>query len=158
MLGFDLRQPRCLAVPFRLRLGPRGFGGWWPEVFAGFAPDRSQSIPTECSRYWPSMTRMAEGSEVEMFCRNNLTICAKTMAFFPDSLDDQTMAQTQLKRATFGAIFNGHRVSLPQSAEYGVIWEVTLDKNPPAQIKALKPKFWLKGKLPMKADHVYKIG
>lgn len=104
------------------------------------------------------MTRMAEGSEVEMFCRNNLTICAKTMAFFPDSLDDQTMAQTQLKRATFGAIFNGHRDSLPQSAEYGVIWEVTLDKNPPAQIKALKPKFWLKGKLPMKADHVYKIG
>lgn len=49
-----LRQPRCLAVPFRLRHGPRGFGGWRPEVFDGFVRDRSPSIPTECSRYWPS--------------------------------------------------------------------------------------------------------
>ena len=104
-----------------------------------------------------AMTRMHEGTEVEMFCRNKIVPQSKTLGFIPDSLDDRALAETVLKRSVFGAVFNDCKDKMPQSGDVGVIWEVALDTNPPAQIKALKPKFWVKGKLAMKPDHVYQI-
>jgi len=118
-----------------------------------------QSVPDVSLQHHQhsAMTRMHEGTEVEMFCRNKLVPQSKSVGFIPDQLDDSACSQTVLKRSVFGAVFNDRKEKMPQSGDVGVVWEVALDTNPPAQIKALKPKFWVKGKLAMKADHIYQI-
>ncbi len=78
------------------------------------------------------------------------------MALIPDDLDDQTASATVVKRGQLGAVFNHKRDKLPK-VNCAIIWEVSMDLNPPASVKPLKPKFWLVGQLQMKADHAYML-
>ena len=99
-----------------------------------------------------------QGVECEKFCRNLITVDPSTVGFVPDKLDDGTAASTVLKRSTFGAVFmDGQFGKLPKTHDFSVVWEGQMNCDPPATVRALKPKYWLKGQIRMKADHVYRL-
>ena len=59
-----------------------------------------------------------------------------------------------IKRGVFGALFRDQTKALPTAAA-AVVWEVQKSLNPPAMLKAYKPKLWLLGSLKMDATKVY---
>ena len=76
------------------------------------------------------------------------------MAFVVDRLEDAALAQSTLKRAQAGAVLRDDFGKLPTSTG-AVLREVAKNLNPPATLRASKPKLWLLGQLTMDAGKVY---
>lgn len=100
--------------------------------------------------------RAFQGREVELHCRLTLGLKKQARAFIGDRLDDNTLAQSVIKRGVFGAVFRGEPKALPTSGG-AIVWEVQKSLNPPAMLKAYKPKLWLLGALTMDATKVYAL-
>ena len=98
--------------------------------------------------------RAYQGREVELHCRLTLELKKQAVAFIGDRLDDSTLAQSVMKRGVFGSVFRDDPKALP-NAGGAVVWEVQKSLNPPAMLKAYKPKLWLLGALKMDATKVY---
>ena len=97
-----------------------------------------------------------QGNSVELFCRTTMGTVENTIGFIPDNLSDANLAEVAKKRASIGAVFNGHWNKLP-TGNAGILWEVDVDLNPPAKMKPLKPKLWLLGKQTLKVGLIYKV-
>lgn len=93
-----------------------------------------------------------DGQQVEAFMRSkvepNLT---QRIVFSPSAISDAVMASAVLKRAASGAAFLGRLDLLPQRHAQ-VVWDVQVKQEPPALIRALKPKLHLTAKVKLEKD------
>ena len=91
-----------------------------------------------------------------MFARLAITMNKMTSAFAVDRPDDNMLSQSVLKRAVAGMVFQEDFAKLPVS--YGSsVWEVACEMNPPVTIRALKPKFWLLGRVTIEAGSKFEL-
>ena len=81
---------------------------------------------------------------------------AHAVAFIGDRLDDVTLAQPVLKRAVAGALYRDNYSKL-RSETTDVVWEIQKCLNPPACLKAFKPKVYMLGTLRMEAGMLYEL-
>ena len=100
-----------------------------------------------------------EGSEKKAFGR--FTVRAESIVkFWPTALTDSEAADTSVKRAQFGAIWLtklDRFVELSDESSLKLVWEVEIASEPPAMIRALKPKLWFVGELEMQRGCFYKL-
>ena len=100
-----------------------------------------------------------EGSEKKAFGR--FTVSAESIVkFWPTALTDSEAADTSVKRAQFGAIWLtqlDRLVELSDESSLKLVWEVEIASEPPAMIRALKPKLWFVGELEMQRGYFYKL-
>ena len=89
-----------------------------------------------------------------LFCRTELAAKKNGSCFVTDKLSDAVLAQETLKRATAGAALRDNLGLMPQRAAT-VLWETTTSHNPPACIRAVKPKLWLVGRLSLTSGKAY---
>ena len=78
------------------------------------------------------------------------------ITFTPTPLGDTVLATGVLKRATAGAYFVGRLQKLP-TQHARIIWDVQIKAEPPACVRALKPKLHLFGKCTFEKDVYYKL-
>lgn len=95
-----------------------------------------------------------DGSEA--YCRYTVTPNGKGTTFVPHSLTDEQLASSVLKRGIAGALFKGKFEKLPTS-NGAIIFEVEPITDPPAHVRAVRPKFWFVGTLRMKHGIMYKL-
>ena len=69
----------------------------------------------------------------------------QTYVYRPNTISDErvvALPNRELRGVEIGAIFSGDLSGLP--SKYGrLLWEVEIDRMPPATIRPIKPKFWL---------------
>lgn len=77
----------------------------------------------------------------------------------PDSAKMRDGAHLKLKHAEIGAFMAAPFIErvLGEGSACQILWEVELDCNPPATIRALKPKLWLCNKVAMEEGKAYKV-
>ena len=91
-----------------------------------------------------------QGRETEIFARMEIGPSKKGLGFAVDRPADDLIAQSTVKRAMAGMMFQKDFSKLP-GTHAGVIWEAMCDMNPPVMIRPVKPKFWLLGKITIDA-------
>ena len=77
--------------------------------------------------------------------------------FAPAALSDAQMAEGSLKRAACGASFLGRFNKLTSLTHAKVLWEVQVKVEPPAILKALKPKLHLISRVKLEKNFYYKL-
>ena len=68
------------------------------------------------------------------------------------ALSAEESASSELKRASFGAVFKGKLQKLPTDMA-DVIWEATLVTTNPCHLRPTRPKFFLRGTMTLKAGY-----
>ena len=93
----------------------------------------------------------------EAYCRN--TVCSDTgkgtLVFQPKPLAGNEAAETQVKRGVFGATMIGRPEAYSACPIGATVWDVALMKQPPAQLRPTRPRFWLLCPFEMKANIYY---
>ena len=79
------------------------------------------------------------------------------LSFSPVALTDQQMAQSIVKRASCGAVFLGRLEKIYALTSCQVIWDVQVKQEPPASLRASKPKLHFRAKTTLFKDFVYKL-
>jgi hypothetical protein len=88
-----------------------------------------------------------QAEEKEVFCRNAVQPDQNAaIGFVPNALPEAVAAETNIKRASMGAVFLNKMDQLPTVASQ-IVWEVALALEPPAKVRPVKPKMYLMGKL-----------
>lgn len=76
------------------------------------------------------------------------------IGFVPNTLPEAMMAETNIKRASLGAVFLSKMDQLPTVASQ-IVWEVVLALEPPAKVRPVKPKMYLMGQLDLMPGNFY---
>ena len=81
-----------------------------------------------------------------------------TRAFKPDALETDTNAHLAMKHASFATVLLGLVKDQPPSpANVGIVWEVKLDKSPPATLMPIKPKLFLLSAFTADSSKAYRL-
>ena len=89
-----------------------------------------------------------------------LTVGRESVAYAPHVLTEDQAAEGIVKRGVFGVVFNDvyDKLRTPEvRASAAVVWEVENIHDPPAHVRAVRPKFWTTGVLKMQEGKMYKI-
>lgn len=99
------------------------------------------------------------GTMVEAFmrCKVQPNLRGGKIHFAPTALTDAQMAEGSLKRAASGACFLGRMSKLNGLTHAKVLWDVQMQIEPPACLKALKPKLHLVSRVKLEKDFFYKL-
>ena len=92
-----------------------------------------------------------------MRCKVQPNVRGGKIHFAPASLSDAQMAEGSLKRAACGASFLGRFSKLNSLTHAKILWEVQVKVEPPAILKALKPKLHLVSRVKLEKDFYYKL-
>lgn len=106
-----------------------------------------------------------DGESVQMPFRFDMEEQAETWGFLPDPLDPVKLAgpladaqgKASFRLQEIGAAWSGDYSPLA-TAGTSVLWEVSLDREPPATIRPIKPKVWVTRPLCLKRQAIYKLG
>lgn len=79
------------------------------------------------------------------------------LSFCPTALSDQQIASGVLKRAAAGAAFVSCFDKLYRLTSCHIIWDVQVKQEPPATIRACKPKLHLAANVKLQKDFFYKL-
>ena len=79
------------------------------------------------------------------------------LVFAPQALTDQQLASGLLKRGAAGASFLGRFEKLYSLQHAQVVWDVQLKPEPPAMLRASKPKLHLRATVKLEKVFVYKL-
>ena len=107
----------------------------------------------------PTYSLSQDGQMVEAFmrCKVQPNLKGGKIHFAPTALTDSQMAEGSLKRAACGACFLGRLAKLNNLSHAKVLWDVQLKVEPPASLKALKPKLHLVSRVKLEKDFFYKL-
>ena len=99
------------------------------------------------------------GTLVEAFmrCKVQPNLRGGKIHFAPTALSDSQMAEGSLKRAASGASFLGRMSKLNGLTHAKILWDVQMQVEPPACIKALKPKLHLVSRVKLEKNFYYKL-
>lgn len=99
---------------------------------------------------------MQDGIVKQVPFRFKLSKGRQTHVFQPHLLPEDRAGATDFKHSEVGALFAKSLNSVPLT--YGkIVWEVEVDKMPPATLRPIKPKYWLLKKVAMEPGQVLRL-